>query len=140
MGDEIQRVQVVPLDVVTLPFYGTVAANSATTLVSKRITCRFTTERFRVHFALNSNKQLRVKFYLSPDDSAPTSEPLTGYNVFGFEGQVDYVVGDDETVEIPHRVKVTERGYYVKVFADNRDSYEHSIDAQVFIVREEAEE
>lgn len=132
---EIQKVRVVPAGVETLAFYGTVDANSSVTLVSKPLLFPYTLERMRVHFALNTNKQLRIKFYLSPDDSAPTSEPLTGENVLGSLGQVDYLVGDDETVEIPHRLGVPVGGMFVKVFAENLDSYEHSIDAQVFICR-----
>lgn len=132
---EVQRVVIIPQGVETLCFYDTVSANSCKTLVSKPLLFPYTLERMRVHFALNTNKQLRIKFYLSTDDSAPTSEPLTGENVLGSLGQVDYLVGDDETVEIPYRLGVPVGGMYVKVFAENNDSYAHSIDAQVFISR-----
>jgi hypothetical protein len=133
--DEVQKVVIIPQGVETLCFFDTVAANSSKTLVSKPLLFPYTVERFRAHFALNTNKQLRVKFYLSLDDSAPTSEPLTGENVLGSLGQVDYLVGDDEPVEIPYRLGVPVGGMYVKVFAVNLDSYEHTIDAQVFISR-----
>lgn len=134
--EEIQRVKVIPLDIDTLIFNGTVAANSKVTLVSQRLIFPFATKEFRVHFALNTNKTLRVSFYISPDDSAPTAKPLTGHSVFSTLGQVDYIVGDDETVIIPYHILIPDRGMFAKVFADNRDSYEHSIDAQVFITRD----
>lgn len=133
MNGEVQEVVVIPQDLVTLVFNGTVAANSAKTLCSKYVTTPFTTERFRVHFALNTNKLLRIKFFVSPDDSTPTAEPLTGHPILAVMGHVDYLVGDDETVEIPYRTKYPDRGLFIKVFADNRDSFAHSIDAQVFL-------
>lgn len=140
MGLDIQEVKVIPQDFVTLPFFGSVAANSSVTLTSKRIDYPFTTERFRVHFALNTNKSLLVRFFISADASVPTSLPLTGTSIFSPSGQVDYMVGDDETVEVPYRVFVPTKGTYIKVFAENTDSYEHSIDVHVVISRESGEE
>jgi len=136
MGTEVQVVKVIPQDVDTLLFNGTVAANSKKTLVSQRLIFPFATREFRVHFALNTNKSLHVAFFISPDDSAPAAKPLTGHSVFSTLGQVDYVVGDDETVIIPYHIFIPQAGMFVKVFADNQDSYEHSIDAQVFITRD----
>lgn len=133
MAEKVQEVVVVPQDLVTLPFNGTVAANSAKTLCSKYITTPFTTEEFRVHFALNTNKLLRIKFIISPDDSTPTSDLHTGHPVLSVMGQSDYLVGDDEQKVVPHRLKVKDRGVFIKVFADNRDSFTHTIDAQVLL-------
>lgn len=132
---EVQKVTVVPLDVLTLSFKGLVDASSKATLVSKRITFPFTLEKVRAQFALNTNRELRIEFYISPDDSTPTDKPLTGHSVLSTLGQVAYIVGDDEPIEIPHRLAVKEAGMYIKVFADNQDSYPHSIVAQVFISR-----
>lgn len=136
MAEEVQVVKIIPQDIDTLLFNGTVAANSIKTLVSQRLIFPFATREFRVHFALNTNKTLRVEFFISPDDSAPTARPLTGHSVFSTLGQVAYIVGDDETVIIPYHILIPERGMFIKVFADNQDSYEHSIDAQVFITRD----
>lgn len=131
--DEIQKVEIVPLDVVPISFVGTVAANSKATFVSKLITVPFELQRVRVSFALNTNRTLRVEFFISPDKSAPTDKPLTGLSVLSELGQVDYLVGDDNIKEIPMRMQVKTSNMYVKVYADNTDSYEHFLDAQMFI-------
>jgi hypothetical protein len=136
MAEEIQKVKVIPQDVDTLVFNGVVAANSIVTLVSQRLMFPFATRELRAHFALNTNKQLRLQFVVSPDDSEPTSEPFTGHSLLSTLGQVPYIVGDDETVVVPYHVLFPEIGMYLKIFADNRDSYEHSIDAQIFITRD----
>ena len=133
--EELNKVRIVPLDSVTLPFYGTVGANSIKTLVSGHLTFPFTTEEFRAHFALNTNKTLRLRFFMSPDDSAPTSFPVGGNSIFLPVGQVDYLVGDDETVVVRYRVEIAESGTFLKVVAENTDSYDHTIDAQVEITR-----
>lgn len=133
---EIQKVKVIPQDIDTLVFTGTVAANSIVTLVSQRLMFPFATKELRAHFALNTNKQLRIQFVVSPDDSAPTSEPFTGHSLLSTLGQVSYIIGDDQEVVIPYHVLIQDIGMFLKIFADNRDSYEHSIDAKIFITRE----
>ena len=138
--DAVQVVKIKELDVLTLSFYDTVAANAMKTLVSGYIKFPFTIEKLRAQFALNCNRQLRLRFFISPDDSAPTTFNLPGHNILEPLGNVDYIVGDDEPIEIPYRIAVEEAGMYVKVFAENVDSYEHSIVAQVFIGRLELTE
>jgi len=135
--DEVLKVQIVPLDVDTISFFGKVAANSKVTLVSKRITVPFELQRIRASFALNTNRTLRLEFFISPDKSAPTVKPLTGFSVLSESGQVDYLVGDDDMKEVPIRIAVKVAGMYIKVFADNQDSYEHTIDAQAFVMMKE---
>jgi len=136
MAEEIQKVKIIPQDIDTLVFNGVVAANSITTLVSQHLLFPFATRELRVHFALNTNKQLRIQFLVSPDNSASTSSHFTGHSLLSTLGQVPYVVGDDETVVIPYHVLIPDVGMYLKIHADNRDSYEHSIDAQIFITRD----
>jgi hypothetical protein len=138
--DEVQVVKIKELDVLTLVFYDVVAANSIKTLVSGYIKFPFTIERLRAQFALNTNRQLRLRFFISPDDSAPTSLDQTGNNILEPLGQVDYIVGDDEPIEIPYRIAVDEVGMYVKIVGENLDSYEHTIVGQIFIGRLEASE
>jgi hypothetical protein len=136
VSEETQKVKIIPQDVDTVVFHDTVAANSIKTLVSQRLTFAFATRELRAHFALNTNKKLRLEFFVSPDDSAPTSKPLTGVSLLSSLGQVAYIVGDDETVIVPYHVLVNEVGMYLKVFAENVDSYEHTIDAMVLITRD----
>ena len=133
MGEEVQVVKIIPQDIDTIVFHGSVAANCIKTLVSQRLTFPFATREVRAHFALNTNKELRLEFYLSPDSSAPTSRPLTVRSLLSSLGEVPYIVGDDETVVVPYHVLVPDIGTYLKVLAENLDSYEHSIDAMVII-------
>lgn len=135
MPEEPLQVVVRPDDKVAIPFHGTVAANSSVTLVSKVIRYPFRLQGARFHFALGTNRTLRLKLYISPDDSAPTSEPLTGYNVMDPAGQVDYVVGDDEAVDMPHNLELWTSDRRIKIFAENTDSWEHTVSGYVFVTR-----
>lgn len=136
MSAEIQKIKIIPQDVDTLVFHGTVAANSNKTLVSQRLSFPFATRELRAHFALNTNKQLKLEFWVSPDSSAPTAKPLTGHSFLSTLGEVAYIVGDDETVSVPYHVLIPDVGMYLKVFAVNEDSYEHTVDAMIFITRD----
>lgn len=135
MPEEIIEVKVIPLDILTLPFNGSVERNASVVLVSQRVTFPFNIERIRVHFSLNTNKTVQIRCFVSPDSEAPVSGPPSGTNPLSPLGQVDYLVGDDETVELPYRALVDTGGYYLKIYAVNNDSYDHTVDAQVFISR-----
>ena len=117
----------------TISFYSTVAANSEKVLVSRRVPYKFRTIRFIANFALNTNRTLLIYFYLSPDKSVPTSKPTTGIDLLSLIGYTSYLVGDDERKEIDHTVEADVGGMYLKVYANNTDSFEHTIDAQIII-------
>ena len=118
---------------VTCSFHDTVAANSKKTLVSNRVDLPFRTKRIRAAFALGTNRTLRLYFYLSPDDSAPTTEPPTGDNILTQLGPQTYVVGDDTTVDFEHEIAQAVSGKYLKVYADNLDAFPHTIDVQITV-------
>ncbi len=55
-------------------------------------------------------------------------------------GQVDYVVGNDDTKDMQQDVSMHESGSYLKVYAQNSDTFDHTIDAQVTIEEKERTE
>lgn len=114
-------------------FVGTVSANSTTTLISQEYRRPFKLFLIRAHFALNTNRKLRLYFYVSPDDSQPTALPLTGSNILQEGSHTTYIVGDDEQKEIWQDFYAHEGGQFVKVYADNQDNFDHTIDVQAFI-------
>lgn len=118
---------------VTVSFFNKVAANSKKTLVSKRINVPFGTKRVRCSFPPGANRLLKLHFYISPDPSAPTTGPPTGYNILGQTGQVEYIAGDNEIKDFQMEVMEPARGQYVKVYAENEDTYEHTIDVQITV-------
>jgi len=117
----------------TIAFFGTCPASSGKTLVSKRINYPFQIKQIAASFAPGVERLMRLEFWISPDDSAPTSKPLTGYNILTELGHVGYITGDDERKELNIETSRYERGYFLKVFAQNFDTVEHTIDCQVTI-------
>lgn len=114
-------------------FFGTVAASSNVTLVSRKITAPFITKRIRASFALNVNRTLQLSFFISPDAENPTDVRPNGSSLLAQLGQVDFVVGDDEIKEFNVEVESPTANQWLKVFAVNADSFEHTIDAQIAI-------
>jgi len=117
----------------TLSFSGKVDAGANLTLVSQRINVPFKVKEISCSFAPGVNRLMNLEFYVSPDDSAPTVKPLTGVNILAALGHVGYITGDDERKVLNVEMETISAGYYVKVFAENTDTYEHTIDAQVTI-------
>ncbi len=117
----------------TISIYGTVDAQKNATFVSQRITQRFKTNNIRASFAPGVNRLMKLSYFISKDQSAPTTEEPTGDNILKAIGQVGYITGDDEIKTFRHEVISSERGAYIKVYAENSDVFSHTIDTQVTI-------
>lgn len=118
---------------VTISFFGQVSASSNKTLVSQRINVPFRTTRIRASFAPGVDRLMRLYFYISPDPSAPTASAPTGYNILAQTGQATYISGDNEVKDFQMEIMEITRGQYVKVYAVNEDTYEHTIDVQITV-------
>ena len=121
------------MSIMTASFFSTVAANSKKTLVSERINAPFETRLIVASFALNTARTLRLRFFVSPDDDNPTTTYPNGVNLLQLVGQVDYLVGDNEQKRVRFEVPEPLSGKWLKVYADNTDGTEHTIDAQIEI-------
>ena len=121
-------------EILTIPFTSTVDANSEKTLVSKRIAFPFQVHKIIAAFALNTNHTLQLIPYVSRDPSAPSSGKPTGDSLLAPYGQVDYLTGDDEHEEHFNTTTYQEKGLFLKIYANNTDSFEHTIDAQIQII------
>ena len=117
----------------TISFFGSVAASSKLTLVSQKISTAFKTKILRASFAPGVNRLMTLKFFISQDPSAPTTEEPQGVNILKQLGQTSYLTGDDEFKEFPHETVYPERNAYLKIYAENSDTFEHTIDAQITI-------
>ena len=118
---------------VTLPFNGSVSAGSQLTLVSKRLNFPFTVKKLIASFALGTDRTLEISYFLSRDNSAPTTTKPSGLNLLSLYGEDTFLTGDDDKKEFPHSVDMPESGSYIKVHANNTDTFTHTIDAQVII-------
>lgn len=115
----------------TISFFGTVPASSQLTLVSKKIDVPFITRLIRQSFAPGVNRTALSRVFISPDDSAPTTEYPTGINVLAQTGQADYITGDDEFKEFAQETEIAEANKYIKIHVTNGDTFPHTVDAQV---------
>lgn len=119
-------------------FSGTCAARSELTLVSKRISYSFRVLEVNVSFAQGTERTLQIRFFVSPDPSAPSAGHPTGVNLFAVFGEDFFLIGDNESKRMDFAVEVKEKGMYLKMYANNTDVYEHTVDA--FAVIETIEE
>ena len=118
---------------VVAPFFASLAASTNATYVSRRILTPFVIESIRAKFAPGVENLLLLRFFVSPDNSAPTAQPITGFNIFSQLGQVDYITGDDDVIEIAPQVEVMNAGMFLKIFAENSDTFIHTVNAQITI-------
>ena len=116
---------------ITISFFGTASASSTKTLVSKKIGVPFITRKIRQSYAPGVNRTMTTKFIISPDDAAPTTEEPSGVNILAQTGQVSYITGDDEIKEFSQETEITESNKYIKVYAENDDTFDHTIDVQI---------
>jgi hypothetical protein len=121
----------------TVAFFGTVTAGATKVLVSPRINHPFELTKIAARFAQGCNNKVALRFYLGTDSDAPATGKPNGSSMLKEYGQVDYVVGNDDTKRLEHNVKVLLAGTYIKVHADNTDGFDHSIDVVFTILEKE---
>lgn len=112
----------------TISFAGTCSANSEQTLVSPQISTPYMVRDITASFALNTNRLLQLDFYISPDPSDPSSGRPSGVSLMREYGQVEYIVGDNEQKFIKHETMMATHPSWLKVYANNTDFYDHTID------------
>lgn len=117
----------------TLAFAGSVSAGGELTLCSKLLNFPFMIRSLHSSFALGCNRTTQIRFFLSPDKSAPTTGKPSGQDLLLAYSQVPYLVGDDEQKNFPHEILVPERGSFLKVHGYNTDTFPHTIDSQIII-------
>ncbi len=118
---------------ISIPFVGTCAAGATLVLVSKRINVPFVTKEILASFPLNSNRLLQLEYFISLDPEAPTTGKPQGNSLFSLYGNVHYIVGDDEIKIFPHEIRQKESGTYIKIYANNTDTFPHTVDSIVLI-------
>jgi len=122
----------------TIAFFGTVEARSVKTLVCGRLSRPYIFKGLDAKFPSGCENLVRLRFYISPDDSAPASGAPSGSSILEESGQVDYIVGDGDTKRLLHEVIVDFGGTFLKVYAENNDFWPHGIDVQMYLEELEA--
>lgn len=117
----------------TVSFFGTVGASANLTLVSKQISGAFNVKKIRASFAPGVNRLMKLKFFISSDPEAPTTAAPNGVNILQQTGQANYITGDDEFKEFEHEITNPTRNSWLKIYAENADTFDHTIDAQITI-------
>lgn len=118
---------------VVVNFQDTVSASSVKVLASAQISVPFTTKTIRAAFAPGANRLLRLYYFISNDSDTTAEIPTSGNNLLAQGGGNRYLVGDDNEFTIPVEVIEESRGKYIKIAADNTDTFEHTIDTQIII-------
>lgn len=124
---------------ITIPFFGSCSAGASLVIVSQRIAWPFKLKSIRAHFAQGANNLLALRFYHAQDNQAPASGAPSGFCLFSELGQVDYLIGNNDTKVIEHELTIRDTGSYLKVYAVNSDTVAHTIDVQMTIEEIERE-
>lgn len=117
----------------TISFFGVCLARSEKTLVSAPISRAYKVKKLRASFPDGVNNLMGLEVFLGADSDAPESGKPGGASVLADYGQVSYVTGNDEQVVMEHEVEVEGGNSFVKVYANNTDYHDHSVNVQVTI-------
>ncbi len=117
----------------TISFVVDCGARSKIVLVSKRINHAYMLKRIVANFEQGASQEMKLRFYVSLDEHAPTTGEPSGTSILRDYGQVDYVVGEASQKRMDHDLEVSEKGSYLKVYADNQDFFAHLVDVQMYI-------
>lgn len=118
----------------TVSFFGECAARTTKVLVSQPISHPYEVTGIRASFSNGCFNLLRLEVFISNDGDAASSGKPSGTSVLSDYGQVDYVVGNDEQVNMLHNVLVDHGGSWLKVYADNRGYEAQDVSVQITIL------
>ena len=124
----------------TLPFKGTVAANTRQQFFSSRYNEPIRLETIRSAFAINTQRTLRLRFWACPSNTTyviSTNHTMpSGINLMAQGGDaVDYIVGDGQEGEIvTRRMLDLPAGWFLCVDADNTDANPHTVDVNMDVL------
>jgi len=114
-------------------FVESIPANTRQTFLTLRFSSPFFLQRFDRSFALNTQRQLRLRFWVTPQRVVQDNESPAGMNLLGRFGTQDYIVGDGETSRPLHINRMFPGGYCIAVDAQNMSAANaHTLDVQVF--------
>lgn len=120
--------------IVPVNFNGSVPANSLAVFQSVRFEGPGKVVNGHVAFALNTQRQLRLRFFVVFQEAAPTRP--AGNNLLAYRGAVDYVAGDGQEGALPLQFdhKVHHWPWWLVVQGDNQDTTTaHTLDTTVFV-------
>jgi len=117
----------------TINLVGTCAARSQLTLTTERISRPYEIARILATYPTGCLNLLSLRFFLSWDDSAPTTGYPRGTNLLAENSSHDALIGEGQQKAIEHHVRVETVGSYLKVHATNDDWYDHAVDVQITI-------
>lgn len=117
----------------TISFFDTVSALSEKTIASDRISSPYEIQQIAASFALNTSRKLQLKFFDSLSSHQPSSGEPNANNWLTDYGQVDYIVGDGEKKVLTHNVQILTHPSYILIYANNTDSFIHTIDVLIQI-------
>ena len=112
---------------------GSVAASSRNTLVSQRIGFPYQIQHIRAKYALGHNGLVQFSFFVSNDAAAPTTAIPSGQDVLAQYGNVSYVRGDDDVMDMDDQTIIARMPTWLKVHAYNTDTVVHTINVLMTI-------
>lgn len=118
---------------VTITFFGTVPLNSNKTFVGKQISVPFIVREIAQSFAAGLNRTMTTKYFIDNDAEASTTDQPNGVNILSQFGQVTYITGDDERKVLSQETEIPFANAYIKLYCENSDTFDHTLDAQVTI-------
>ena len=121
----------------TASFNGMCLSRSSKVLVTKRISHPFRVVAIHCRFPRGCENKLKLRFYVSDDDDAPTTGAPNGVSLLMEYGQIDYIIGDGDSKDMRHEVDVPHANSWLKVYAENDDYYAHEIDVQITLEQKE---
>tara|TARA_Y100000310_G_scaffold334658_1_gene414907 strand:- start:796 stop:1212 length:417 start_codon:yes stop_codon:yes gene_type:complete len=119
----------------TLLFQGSVALSSSGSFVSRRISYPFVVDSVLISWVLGTQRTLAIEVLWATENSAPATGRPSGNNVISGLGNARAMVGDARPVTYPIHEVVDQAGAFLKVFATNSDTVEHTVDVMIRIFR-----
>lgn len=108
---------------------GTCPPLAGLTIASQHITFAYRISMISVNFGPATDLLVHVHPFLCLDPSIPTAAQPAGNPLLTYLSQFPYILGDDDTFELPMDFLVETKGTWLKLWIVNADAFPHTVSA-----------
>jgi hypothetical protein len=121
-------------NLISIPFYTSIAASSKTTLCSNGIHGPIQVQRAKMRFPSGATGKLFYRWFYGTDNRVVANEQPTDPKIWAAETTNDLYTGENNIIWVNHQKDIKEDIIYIKLYVQNDATVQMAVDALVEVL------